>query len=216
MDLPWSPVHLRCRRRAQLSGPATAAEALTLRLRRLRAKLEQLALRGAMPPPIRADFRSHVGVRIAHCAGQVGAPAHAAVVVDRAAARAPPRPAPVAPRREGAVPPAGAPSHGGRRRRQPHARTEGFLVGAVALVASARLPRPSATRARSGSAPPLASVRAYDELLGRSGARRLPSKPRAAVDLLWATPFEDPRCRACVLHAVACFPCCRWPPSDPP
>jgi len=143
-------------------------------------------LREAMPPPLRAAFRAHIGAQIAQCAAQVGAPTHAAVAVDRAAARAPPRLAPAAPRRAGAVLPAGTPSRGGLRRRQPHANAGGRPGGAAAPGASGCLFRPPTTRARSGSAPPLASVRAADQSLGRHGAGGLPTLPRAVADLLWA------------------------------
>jgi len=61
VDVPWSPAFLGSRRRAQLAGLAAAAEAVTLCQRRLRAKLEQLALREAMPAPLRAAVRAHVG-----------------------------------------------------------------------------------------------------------------------------------------------------------
>jgi len=101
VDVPWLPAFLGSRRPAQLSGPAAAAEAVTLCHRQLRAELEQLALREAMPPPLCAALRAHIGAQIAQCADQTGAPAHAAVVVDRAAARAAPRPTPAAPLREG-------------------------------------------------------------------------------------------------------------------
>jgi len=116
-EVPWSPVFLGSRRRAQLSRPDAAAEAVKLCLRRLRAKLDQLVLRVGMPPHLRAAFRAHIGAQIVQCAGQVGAPTRAAVAVDRAAAHAPPRLAPAAPRRAGAVLPAGTPSRGGRRPR---------------------------------------------------------------------------------------------------
>jgi len=162
VDVPWSPVFLGSRRRAQLSGPAAAAEAVTLCLRRLHAKLEQLALREAMPLPLRAAFRAHIGAQIAQCAGQVDAPVHAAVDVGRAAARAMPRPGPAATRQVGAVPTAGTPSHGSRRRGQPHASAAGRPGGAAAPAASECSPRPSVPRSRSGSAPPLESVRAAD------------------------------------------------------
>jgi len=170
----WSPAFLGIHWRARLSGPAAAAKAVTLCRRRLRVKLEQLALREAMPPPLRAAFRAHIGAQIAQCAGQVGGPTHAAVAVDRAAARATPRRAPVALRREGDVPPTGTPSLDGRRWRQPHANTAGRRGVAAVPAASECLPRPSATRARSGSALPPANVRAPDKSLGRHGARGLP------------------------------------------
>jgi len=189
VDVPWSPKVLGSRRRAQLSGPAAAAEAVALCQRRLRAKLQQLAFREAMPPPLRAALRAHIGGQIAQCADQTGAPAHAAVVFNRAAARATPRPTPASRFRGGAERPAGATLHGDWRGRQAHAETTGHPGSAAAPAASARSPRSSATRARSGSAPPLASVRAVDRLLGRPGARGLPMLPRAAVDLLWASPL---------------------------
>ena len=186
---PWSPLFLGSRRRAQLSGPDAAAEAVKLCLRRLRAKLDQLVLRVGMPPHLRAALRAHIGAQIVQCAGQVGAPTHAAVAVDRAAARAPPRLAPAAPRRAGAVLPADTPSRGGRRRWPPHANTAGHPGGTAAPAASGCLPRPPTTRARSGSAPPLASVRAADQSLGRHGAGGLPTLPQAVADLLWAAPL---------------------------
>jgi len=225
VDVLWSPKYLGSRRRAQLSRPAAAAEAVALCQRRLRAKLEQLALREAMPPPLRAALRAHIGGQIAQCADQRGAPAHAAVVVNRAAARATPRPTPAACLRGGAERPAGAPLHGSWRGRQAHAETTGHPGGAAAPAASARSPRSSATRARSGSAPPLASVRAVDRLLGRPGARGLPMLRRAAVDLFWASPLVGGCPTAGVraargpvrplLPAAACRPAPAGPTASP-
>jgi len=187
--VPWSPVFLGRRRRAQLSGPAAAAEAAKLCLRRLRAKWDQLVWRVGMPPHLCAAWRAHIGAQIVQCAGKVGAPTHAAVAVDRTAASAPPELASAASSRVGAVLPVVTPSRGGWRRRQPHANPAGRPGGAAAPVAFGCLPHELTTHAGSGSAPPLASVRAADQSLGRHGAGRLPILHRAVADLLWAAPL---------------------------
>ena len=65
--VPWAPTFLGGRRRAQLSGPAAAADAATLCRRRRRAKRAQLAVHRQMPPHLRSSLRAHIAALLVIC-----------------------------------------------------------------------------------------------------------------------------------------------------
>jgi len=70
---PWSPCFLGGRRRAQLTDAEAIVEGATRCIRRLTNKVEQIAERDGMPPPVRAALRGHVARRLALCRAVPGA-----------------------------------------------------------------------------------------------------------------------------------------------
>jgi len=193
---PWSPLFFGGRRRAHLAGPAAAAEAAALCRRRLVAKLDQLALRAAMPPHFRDALWLHVGPQLSLCPGKAGSLQPPAPPAGAAAARAPPRPPPCRRRGAGAAPLARAAVPGGRRQ-QPR-------LAAQALPFDDFLP--PGERGRSASSPPSAATAAVPRPRGEDGGPIMLHFPHAVVDLLSSVPVLGRRTRARRLPASPALP----------